>query len=121
MGQSAKYTHEATMTRLDFDFCRFLRRRNPFLDEGIPVVTVGALPQQLGAPVSAPHADVGVEIEDRVARELAVAFDERGGMAKLDERAPDRLVDAERVRILNERGEEQLERVVRLAAGRQMP
>src|SRR6266566_4222533 len=105
---------------LDFYLRGFLRRRNPFLDEGIPVVTVGALPQELGAAVSAPHADVGIEIEDRVARELAVAFDERGWMAKLDESAPDRLVDAERVRILNERGEEQLERVVRLTAGRQM-
>ena len=36
---------------------------------------------------------------------------------QLAERAPDGLVDAERVRVLHERGEEQIERLARLAAG----
>ena len=39
-------------------------------------------------------------------------------MVQLAERAPDRLVDAERVRVLHERGEQQVERFVRLAARR---
>ena len=41
-------------------------------------------------------------------------------MAQLAERAPDRLMDAERVRILHERGEQQVERLVRPAAGREV-
>ena len=41
-------------------------------------------------------------------------------MVELPERAPDGLMDAEGVRVLDERGKEQLERVPRLAAGRQV-
>jgi hypothetical protein len=41
-------------------------------------------------------------------------------MPELAEGPPDRLVDAERVWILDERGEEQVERVARLIASRQM-
>ena len=80
-----------------------------------------ALPEQFGASVAAPHADVRVEIEDRVARQLAVAIDERRFVPELSERAPDCLVNAERVRILHERREEQIERVVRPPARRQVP
>ena len=93
-----------------------MRRRDPLLDERVPVVAVRALPEQLGAAVAAAHADVRVEIEDRVLGELAVAIDERRRVLQLAERAPDRLVDAERVRILHERGEQQVERLVRLPA-----
>src|SRR5689334_2109858 len=97
-----------------------LRRRDAFFDEGVPVVAVRALPEQLGAAIAAAHADVRVEIEDRVLGQLAIAIDERGGMMQLTERAPDRLVDAERMRILDQRGEQQVERLARLTGGREM-
>ena len=61
----------------DLDFRRVLRRRDPLLDERVPVVAVRALPEQLGAAVAAAHADVRVEVEDRVLGQLAVAVDER--------------------------------------------
>ena len=66
-----------------FHLGRVLRRRDPLLDERVPVVTVRALPEQLGAAVPASHADVRIEIEDRVARELAVAVDEGWLVASL--------------------------------------
>ena len=48
---------------------RFLHqlRREPLLDERVPLVALRALPEQLGAAVAAPRTDVRVEIEDRVA------------------------------------------------------
>ena len=61
-----------------------------------------------------------VEVEHGVARQLAVAIDERRLVAQLTERPPDRLMDAQRVRILHERREEQVERVVRPATGREV-
>src|SRR5207245_1088117 len=66
------------------------------------------------------HADVRVEIEDSVLGQLAVAIDERRGMMQLSERPPDRLVDAERVRVLDEGGKEQVERFAWVAAAGQM-
>ena len=106
---------------LHLDFRRVLRRRDALFDERVPVVAVRALPEQLRAAIAAAHADVRIEIEDRVARQLAVAIDERRLVAELPERAPDRLVDAERVRILDERGEQEIERVARPVAGGEMP
>ena len=84
-------------------------------------MTVRALPEQLCAAVAAAHADVRIEVEHRVLRELAVAIHERRRVVELAERAPDRLVDAERMRVLHQRGKQQVERLVRLAARRQMP
>src|SRR5688572_27927884 len=43
----------------------FLRRRDACFDEAVPLVAVRAVPQQLGAAIAAPHADVRIEIEDR--------------------------------------------------------
>ena len=54
-----------------------LGRRDALLDEGVPLVAVRALPQQLGAAVAAADADVRIEVEDRVARQIDVAIDER--------------------------------------------
>src|SRR5262245_22934312 len=79
-----------------------------------------ALPQQLRAAVAAAHADVRIEVEDRVLRQLRVAVDERRRMMELAERAPDRLVDAERVRVLDERRKEQIQRIARMSAGREV-
>ncbi len=42
-------------------------RRDAFLDERVPFVAMRALPDQLGAAIAAAHADVGVEVEDRLA------------------------------------------------------
>ena len=64
-------------TSSGLDFRRVLRRRDPLLDERVPVVAVRALPEELGAAVAAAHADVRIEVEDGVPRELAVAIDER--------------------------------------------
>ena len=63
----------------DFDFGGILRRRDAFFDERVPVVAVRALPEELGAAIAAAHADVRVEVEDRMPRQLAVAVDERRG------------------------------------------
>ena len=52
--------------------------------------------------------------------QLPVPVDERRRVSQGRERAPDRLMDAQGVRILHERGELQVERIVRAAAGRQM-
>src|SRR5262249_22608533 len=104
----------------DLDLRDVLRGRDPLLDESVPVVAVRALPEELGAAVAAAHADVWIELEDRVLRQLGVAVDERGRMVKLAERSPDCLVNAESVRIRNERGKQQIERVARLAAGREV-
>src|SRR5262245_47733649 len=93
------------------DFGRILCRSDPFLDERVPVVAVRALPQQLRAAVTAAHADVRVQIEDRVPCEVAVTIDETGRVVQLAERPPDRLVDTQRVRILHERGEQEIERL----------
>ncbi len=61
-----------------------LRRRDPLFDERVPLVAMRALPEQLGAAVAAAHADVRVEVEDRVAGEVDVAVDERRRQVQLD-------------------------------------
>ena len=83
-------------------------------------MTVRALPEELGAPVAAAHADVRVEVEDGVLGELAYRSTSDCRVMQLSERPPDRLMDAERVGILHERGELQVERFLRMAARRQM-
>jgi hypothetical protein len=55
---------------------------------------------------------VRVEVEDGVFGQFAVAVHERGGVVELAQRPPDRLMDAQRVRILDESGEQQVERVL---------
>src|SRR5881628_737733 len=105
----------------DFHLCRVLRRRDSLFDERVPIVAVRALPQQLGAAIAAAQAHVRIEVENRVPRQLAVAVDENRLVTELAERAPDRLMDAERVWILYERREEQIQRVARPAAGREVP
>ena len=42
-----------------------LRWSDSLFDEGVPLVTLGALPKELGAAIPAPHADVRVEVEER--------------------------------------------------------
>ena len=79
-----------------------------------------ALPEQLRAAVAAADADMRIEIEDRMLGELAVAVDERRRMMQRGERTPDRLMDAERVRVLDEGGEQQIERFAGIAARRQV-
>ena len=61
-----------------------------------------ALPEELGAAVAAAETDVGIEIEDRVARQIFVAPDERGRELELRQRLPDGLVQGQRVRMVDE-------------------
>ena len=98
-----------------------MSRRDSFLHERIPVVAVGALPQQLGTAIAAAHAHVRIEIEHRVPRQFTVSIDERRLVMELTERAPDGLVDAERVGVLHERGEQQIKGFARMRAGCQVP
>src|SRR5438105_2443075 len=79
-----------------------------------------ALPQQLCAAVAATHADVRIEIEDCMLGELAVPVDERRRILQLPERAPDRAMNAQRVRVLHERGEKEIKCLARMSAGCQM-
>ena len=74
-------------------------------------MAVRALPEQLGAAIAAADADVRVEIEDGIARELDVTRDERRRQAERRQRLPDRLMQRQRVRVDDERVEEQLQRV----------
>ncbi len=74
---------EANLRFLGFHFGRVLRWRNPLFYERIPVVAMRALPEQLGAAVPAAHADVRIQIEHRVLRQLAVAIHERLWMVQL--------------------------------------
>src|SRR5205814_9226825 len=92
------------MSPLDLDLGRILSRGDPLLDEGVPVVAMRALPQELRAAIAAAHADVRIEIKDGVLGQLAVTIDERHRVVELPEGPPDRLVNAERVRVLHQRG-----------------
>ena len=64
---------------------------------------------------------MGIEVEDRVARQLFVAADERGRQLQRRQRLPDRLVQGERVRMVDERLEQQLQRLLRAVRGREVP
>ena len=79
-----------------------------------------ALPEQFRAAIATAHADVRVEVEDRMAGQLAVPIDQARLVMKLTERAPDGLMDAQRVRVLHQRCELQVERLARAPAGRQV-
>ena len=83
--------------------------RDAFLDERVPLVALRALPEQLGAAVAAAHADVRIEIEDRVAGERQVALEQLRRTAERRKRLPDFLVNHQRVRVVAERLEEQFE------------
>ncbi|MCK7469902.1 MAG: hypothetical protein MZU95_03180 [Desulfomicrobium escambiense] len=78
---------------------------DPVLDEGVPLVAVRALPEQFRAAVVAPLADVGIEVEHRLARQFDVAADARGIEAGRDQRLPDVLVNRQGVRAVRERFE----------------
>jgi hypothetical protein len=69
-----------------------------------------ALPEQLGAPIAAPQADVRVEIEHGNPGEGRIALDECRIEPEVRERLPDRLMDGQRVRVVRQRVEEHLER-----------
>src|SRR5215208_5124740 len=96
----------------EFRHRRFLRRGDAFLHECIPFMALGALPEQFSAPVAAVRADMGIEVEDRVARQADVAADELGVEPKLEQRPHDFLVHDQSVGIVRERREQQIERVL---------
>ena len=73
--KAAEYCREHDAS--DAKFFRFFRRSDPVFDERIPFVAVGTLPEQLGAAIAAPHADVWIHVEDRVLGQLDVPLHER--------------------------------------------
>ncbi len=70
-------------------------------------MAVRALPDQLGASVAAAHAHVWIKVEDRLAGDVDVPRDQLLWQVEHRQRAPDSLVDRNRVRIVFE-GIEQL-------------
>src|SRR4051812_17030752 len=80
-----------------------------------------ALPEKFRAAIAAPQADVRVEIEDRIARQLDIAPDETCRKVERRERLPDRLMQRERMRVVSDRLEEELERIGRLSLRGQVP
>src|SRR4051794_35469837 len=90
-----------------------LRRRDALFDERVPLVAMRTLPEELRAAVAAADADVRIEIENRVAREVDVARDKRWRQAQFRERLPDRLVQRGRGGVGEERHEQQLGRLRR--------
>ena len=83
-GAMRKRTHRwmRSWRRCQSDASSSLCRGNPLLDERVPLVAVGALPQELRAPVAAPRADVRIEIEDDVAGQRQIAVDQLARAAK---------------------------------------
>src|SRR5678815_2517284 len=69
---------ETVASASQLGFRSFLGRRDPLLHECVPFMAVRALPEELGAAVAALQADVRIEVEDRVAREIDVARDQGG-------------------------------------------
>src|SRR5262245_50032157 len=79
------------------------------------------MPEEFGTSVAATHADVGIQIEDGVSRQLAVSIYQRRFMTELTERAPDGLVNTQRMRVLHESRKQEVERLMRSSACRQVP
>ena len=94
---------------------RVRRRRNPFFDERVPLVAVGTLPEQLRRPIPASHADVRVQVEHRLSRDVDVPSDQGARQIKGGERVPNCLVDGQRVRVVFQGREEEVERLGLLA------
>src|SRR6185503_8478322 len=86
--------------------------------ECIPLMALRALPEQFSAPVAAVRADMGVEIEDCVTRQPDVAADQIGVEPELEQRPHDLLMDDQTVRVVGQRGEQQVEGVTGSAGGR---
>ena len=101
------------------DLGQSARRRDPLLDECVPLVALRALPQQLGAAVAAARADVRIEVEHGVARQLHVAPRPAPGRspARRAARQISWWID-EAVRVVGQRVEQQVEGVAVLAGGR---
>ena len=83
-------------------------------------MAVRTLPQELGAPIAAARADMRIEVEHGVLCQLAVPLHQGRRVMKVSELAPDRLVNAEGMWVVNERGKEQIERIVRVSTHGQM-
>src|SRR5689334_14677538 len=80
-----------------------------------------ALPEQIGAAVVALQADMRIEEEHRRPRRFDVALHQRAIQIELQQYIPDRLMHGEAVRVLFERGEQELECLAVAIARREMP
>src|SRR5206468_12375250 len=96
------------------------RRRDAFFNERVPLVALGALPQQLGTAVAATHADVGVEVEDGVPCQAQVPVYQLRRSSECRDRLPDLLVDDQGVGVVAERLEQEFECARRVAGGKAM-
>src|SRR3954462_9855436 len=102
------------------DLCALLGGGDTLLDERVPFVTMRTLPEKFRAAIAASQADVRVQIEDRIARQLDIAPDETRRKIERRKRLPDRLVQRERMRVVSDRLEQELERIGRLSLRGQM-
>ena len=83
--------------------------RDSLLDERIPLVTVRALPDEFRAAIAAAEAHVRIQIEDGLPGDFDVARHQMLREIEFRQRAPNRLVYRQRMRIVLERLEQQLE------------
>src|SRR5690348_13043366 len=109
------------MQTLHTELFRLFCRSDPVFDERIPLVAVGALPEQLGAAIAAAHADMRIHVEDGVSSQLDVALHERALEVEARKDLPDGLMQRQRVGVMHERLEQQFERSTRVISGLEMP
>src|SRR5882672_10922764 len=98
--EAIRSTTNLRLGRLQLRRRAVLGRRESLFDERIPFMALRALPEQLGAPVAAAHADVRVEIEDGFTGQRDIPADERRLEAECGQRLPDLLVNGEPVRVV---------------------
>src|SRR5262245_41720737 len=72
--------------RLNLDLGRVLSRGDSLLHERVPVMTMRALPEQLGTAIATTHAHMGIQVEHRMARQLRISVHERRRVMQLRQR-----------------------------------
>ena len=71
-----------------------------FLDERVPLMTLRTLPQQLGAPIVASYAHMGVEVENGFASQIHVPLNAVFCKVQRGQGLPHDLMDGQGVRIV---------------------
>ena len=74
-------------------FLGIFGRCDPFLNEGVPLVTLRALPEKLSAAIATSNTDVRIEVEDGVVHQSHVPICQGWIERESGESLPDRLVD----------------------------
>lgn len=65
-------------------------------------MTLGTLPQEFSASIPTPHTDVGIKIKDGVVGNADISTHQRGIEVESHQCSPDRLVDSEGVRVVDQ-------------------